>query len=527
MLQLSLIAFVLWGGTLVEPFRIAEAEPDHHQVCMRAAMAPDGHFAIAWVDSLPLARFWQYELDLYIRFFDSTGNPMTEAYKITKMVDTNWIYHPCLEMDTAGNVVLLWAEAAHDLELEEYIRFQRFAPEGSPVGSAHTLVPQVWLHGWRPIGLSLANSDEFAIAWNAPSTLGGYGAWVQRFNREGYPKDKAFLAHDDFDTSVSCHYPQVALNDAGDLVVTWYEFGPPSYPRFQVFDAEDESILPWEPMGYRLDDGEERYAATRAEPFWLDEDRFVVFWIDKTSRAGILPHLVGRVFSDQGLTRHPIRSLVHDSLTGTWVDPRGRFAVALSSDERFAETHTRSHYDYPDTSNPWKQRNWEHGAGMLGYIQNSEPIRRTTLFEYTPPLGEDTINSIIDNWPHIQFPAVACCDDRIVWVYSRLNTDTIFEAFVMITDWDMGVGVVEQPIVEKPPNWEVITSIGPQIVLRYYDRPDGFRASIFDASGRKVDELKSPAQNGTLTWGENHILGVYFIVPQDSQAPALKVVLVR
>jgi len=529
MLNIGLLALTLCGGVLVEPFRIADAEPGHHQGCLRAAMALDGHFAVAWVDSLPLAEFWQYELDLYIRFFDSTGNPMTEAYKITKMVDTNWIYHPCLEMDTAGNVVLLWAEAAHHLELEEYIRFQRFAPDGSPVGSAHTLVPQVWLDGVRPIGLSLANNDEFAVTWSAGNpgpSVSATSVWVQRFNREGYPKDRAFLAHDDLD-SVFFPYPQVALNDAGDMVVTWYEFGPPSYPRFQVFDAEDEAILPWEPMGHRLDDGEEFYAATRAETFWLDEQRFVVFWIDKTSRADIPKHLVGRVFTDRGLTRHPLRRLVRDSLALTWPDPAGRFAVALSSDERFAETHTRSYSDRPDTSEPSKKRRWEHGGGILGYIQDDEPIRRTNLFEYTPAWGADTVNSYFNNRTHTQFPAVGVCEDRIVWVYSRLNTDTIFEAFAIITDWDMGVGVAEPPIVEKPPNWEVITSIGSQIVLRYHDRPDGFRASVFDATGRKVDECHSNQTSGTLIWGEGASPGVYFIVPSASEAQASKVILIK
>ena len=92
----------------------------------------------------------------------------------------------------------------------------------------------------------------------------------------------------------------------------------------------------------------------------------------------------------------------------------------------------------------------------------------------------------------------------------------------------MGVGVVEQPIVEKPPDWEVITSIGSQIVLRYQDRPDGFRASIFDASGRKVDELHSDLTQGTITWGEGFLPGVYFIVPETQGAVrAQKVVLIR
>ena len=529
MLNISLLALTLCGDILVEPFRIADSEPGHHQVCVRAAMAPDGHFAIAWVDSLPFPERWRRELDLYIRFFDSTGNPLTDAYKIAKMVDTNWIKHPCLEMDTAGNVVLVCVEedkARFDVLDNEYIRFQRFAPDGSPVGSAQTLVPQVRLGGWRPIGLSLANNDEFAIAWSAPSTL-GTGAWVQRFNREGYPKNNAFLAHDDFGTSVYFYWPQVALSDAGDLVVTWVEFGSSpyqcSYPRFQVFDAQDESILPWEGMGHRLDDGAEVYSGTRAETFWLDDDRFVVFWIDKTSRAGILPHLVGRVFSDRGLTRHPLRWLMWgDSLWLSHGGPEGWYSTAVSPNDGFAYTHTRTHSECPDTSDPSNKRYWTQSAGILGEVVNNEPWRRTTLFEYTPPLGADIVSHMRG-----QPSAVACCDDRIVWVYSRFNTDTIFEAWAIISDWDMGVGVAEQPIVEKPPNWKVITSIGPQIVLRYQDRPDGFRASIFDACGRKVDEVHATESSGMITWGRCYGPGVYFIVPSGGKSSAQKVVLIK
>jgi len=92
-------------------------------------------------------------------------------------------------------------------------------------------------------------------------------------------------------------------------------------------------------------------------------------------------------------------------------------------------------------------------------------------------------------------------------------------------------GVAEQPIVEKPANWEVITSIGSQIVLRYQDRPDGFRASIFDASGRKVDEVHATESSGMITWGRCYGCygpGVYFIVLKSAGAiKAQKVVLIR
>ena len=525
MLNIGLIALILCGGVLVEPFRIAQAELGHHQSYPCAAMAPDGHFAVAWVDSIASGHpvFPEdLELDLFVRFFDRDGNPMTEPYKITKMADTNWVHYPWLEMDTAGNAILLWVDReTRSAEQPSYVRFQRFAPDGSPVGSAHTVVARVFLYKRSPIDLSLNNRGEFAVTWLEviPPYWELTCVWVQRFDLEGYPEDRAFLTHDvPGNYLLPFSFARVALNDEGDLVVTWRDKLNPDtvYRRFQVFDAADEPILSWRPRGHLLDYGE---LGSWAEPYWLDDERFVAFWTKHLDQGF---GLVGGVFGYRGLTPYPIRVVVIDSLAGSWSwsGSERNFSVAFSSNERVAETHVRS-YSHDD---PWCV--WDHGGGVLGEIRDNEPWRRTNLFDYTPPLGKDT------TWKDFLYcaTAVAACDDRIVWVYTRPNLDTISEAWAIITDWDMGVGVVEQPIVEKPPNWEVVTSIGSQIVLRYQDSPDGFRASIFDASGRKVDELHSDLTQGTITWGECYGCygpGVYFIVPSGGKSSAQKVVLIK
>jgi hypothetical protein len=87
------------------------------------------------------------------------------------------------------------------------------------------------------------------------------------------------------------------------------------------------------------------------------------------------------------------------------------------------------------------------------------------------------------------------------------------------------VGVAES--ITHQPDWQV-TPIGSQIVLRYSDKPQGFHASIFDASGRKVDELHSTMPDGVLKWGMNRNPGVYFVVPLARGCTrAQKVVLVK
>lgn len=102
------------------------------------------------------------------------------------------------------------------------------------------------------------------------------------------------------------------------------------------------------------------------------------------------------------------------------------------------------------------------------------------------------------------------------------------DLFIMKTDSLGYVEVKEEPSVAHQLDFEIASPIGQRIVLRYTDRPEGFRASVFDASGRKVDEIESPAQNGVLTWGENQNPGVYFIQTRSAgSTETRKVVIVK
>jgi hypothetical protein len=73
---------------------------------------------------------------------------------------------------------------------------------------------------------------------------------------------------------------------------------------------------------------------------------------------------------------------------------------------------------------------------------------------------------------------------------------------------------------------EVLKSSPEGITLRYANCPNGFHAMVFDASGRKIDEIKTAATSGTVLWGSGQKAGVYFI-KEASGGVARKVVLVR
>lgn len=89
------------------------------------------------------------------------------------------------------------------------------------------------------------------------------------------------------------------------------------------------------------------------------------------------------------------------------------------------------------------------------------------------------------------------------------------------------VGITENPIVLAPA-WELVNTVGQQITLRYSNYPQGFHGDIFDAAGRKVDELKSVDASGTITWGDTAPTGVYFIrISSGARSAMRKVILLR
>lgn len=89
--------------------------------------------------------------------------------------------------------------------------------------------------------------------------------------------------------------------------------------------------------------------------------------------------------------------------------------------------------------------------------------------------------------------------------------------------------VTHQPSSPSSPSSEIeiASSIGSEVALRYSNCPKGFHASVYDAGGRRVDEIKSAAASGTIRWGRGREPGCYFIVAQGGNTRPAKVVIVR
>jgi len=98
--------------------------------------------------------------------------------------------------------------------------------------------------------------------------------------------------------------------------------------------------------------------------------------------------------------------------------------------------------------------------------------------------------------------------------------------WVIKTDSLGRVGVEEQPVLENDEKWQV-TLLGRSILLTYGNHPQGFHAGVFDALGRKIDEVHSDSPSGVIHWGQHHSPGVYFIKADNGDSAVCKAVLIR
>lgn len=85
------------------------------------------------------------------------------------------------------------------------------------------------------------------------------------------------------------------------------------------------------------------------------------------------------------------------------------------------------------------------------------------------------------------------------------------DVYLLKTD-SLGLLAIREESVEAfNHNWEVVSSMGSNIILKYLDHPGGFQALVYDATGRMIDEIRSNEISGCMQWGRSQPSGVYFI----------------
>jgi len=182
-------------------------------------------FVVAWEDYLSGSR-----ADIYVRFYDTSGNPIGESFKVNDEASANY-KNPAIASDNNGYFVIAWTRD-DSLEGTKKIYYQMFDPWGYRIGGNAVADPSGGTNQDKAAVVMRDQNDLF-FAWQEASGSGIY----YTYSGAG----QSFRADSAFSTTAS---PALALDEgSGNIILAWQDdregIGQEQKIYFQRFDSNN------------------------------------------------------------------------------------------------------------------------------------------------------------------------------------------------------------------------------------------------------------------------------------------------
>lgn len=204
----------------------------NHQAGPSVAMDAAGDFVIAWQSYTQDGS----RLGIYAQRYNTAGVAQGGEFRVNTYTSLSQSL-PSVAMDVAGDFVITWQSDSQDGS-NYGIYAQRFNSAGTAQGvefrvNTYTSFAQIN----RSVAMDAAG--DFVITWQSDKQDGSnYGIFAQRYNAAGAPQGVEFNVNTY--TPLNQTLPSVAMDAAGDFVITWQSEGQDGllYGIYaQVYDA--------------------------------------------------------------------------------------------------------------------------------------------------------------------------------------------------------------------------------------------------------------------------------------------------
>jgi hypothetical protein len=258
------------GTPLGSNFKVNDDVGSATQAYPSIALDGSGNFVITWTDY----RNAIYNPDIYTQRYNAAGLPLGSNFKVSDDTGTAEQMYPDIAMDDSGNFVITW----HDERNRNYdVYAQRYNTSGISLGSNFRVNDGTGTAlQWHP-GVAMDSSGKFVITWE--DWRYGFDIYAQRYSPSGVPLDTNFKVNDSAQSSGSI-YPDIAMDDSGNFVITWIDYRYGSYdPNIYVqrYNYYGSSLG----ANYRVNDD---YGSTeqRSPSLAVDSSgNFVITWEDE------------------------------------------------------------------------------------------------------------------------------------------------------------------------------------------------------------------------------------------------------
>ncbi|MEM0991892.1 MAG: hypothetical protein AAGI49_02605, partial [Bacteroidota bacterium] len=154
---------------------------------------------------------------------------------------------PDIAMDTAGNYIATWfSNASGDFD----VLARRYDKNGTPIGSQFTVNTET-SNIQIQTDIAMDQDGDFVIVWQSFGQDGDrYGIYGQRYDKDGMVQGSEFQINQT--TADDQFFPDVAMDTAGNFVVTWHSGITTDYDVYaRVYDkngvAQTSEILVHDP----------------------------------------------------------------------------------------------------------------------------------------------------------------------------------------------------------------------------------------------------------------------------------------
>lgn len=186
------------------------------QSAAAVAMDADGDFIIAWQSNTQDGNL----TGIYAQRYDAVGMPQGSEFRVNTHT-TNRQTSPAVAMDAAGNFVVAWQSVGQDGSGES-IHAQRYDAGGVAQGGEFRVNTFISNNQSIP-AVAMDDAGNFVVTWESAGQDGsGLSVHAQRYDASGVAQGVEFRVNTFTTNSQSS--PSVAMDADGDFVIAWESY---------------------------------------------------------------------------------------------------------------------------------------------------------------------------------------------------------------------------------------------------------------------------------------------------------------
>lgn len=201
----------------IEPSFMTHTYATYNQYAPKVVKDGNGNFVVTWQSQNQDGDGW----GIYARRYNESGVPDGPEFKVNTTILGGQMY-PDIAINSQGDFVITWQGSIAGSS-NYGIFAQRYNATGQPVGSEF-LVNTFTSGGQSNPTTAIDANGNFVIAWSSTNQdfanpNSRFGIYAQRYNAAGEKTGTEFKINASANSYHSL--PDVAMNDAGQFVVTW------------------------------------------------------------------------------------------------------------------------------------------------------------------------------------------------------------------------------------------------------------------------------------------------------------------